>query len=212
MDFRSQIRDYSEAPIARHVILDILKDYRRPNDKISELIKSGQLISVRRGLYLAGPQNDLPAPVPFLVANHLRGPSYVSLESALSHWNMIPERVHEVTSVTIKSSRSYKTPIGRFSYVRLGIPYYSYGIKILDYSPRQSVLIASPEKALCDIIVLTSGVNLRSVKGAREFVLDDLRIDEESLLALDAEMMELWLEHAPKRTSLEHVINMLNQL
>ena len=54
---------------------------------------------------------DLPSPEPFLIANHLRGPSYVSLEAALFYWNLIPERIYEISSATIKTSKTYKTQI-----------------------------------------------------------------------------------------------------
>ena len=80
MSFRTIIKDFTKAPISRNVILDLLKDYERPNDKISELIKNGELILLRRGLYAPGPALDLPQPEPFLIGNHLRGPSYISLE------------------------------------------------------------------------------------------------------------------------------------
>ena len=85
MDFRTMIKEYSEVPISKHLILELLSGYQRPNDKISALIKSKELVSIRRGLYMVGPKTDLPSPEPFLIANHLRGPSYVSLESALSY-------------------------------------------------------------------------------------------------------------------------------
>lgn len=91
MDFRKMVKEYVKAPISRHLILELLNDYQRPNDKISELLKSKALISLRRGLYITRTKMDLPKPEPFLIANHLRGSSYVSLESALSYWNMIPE-------------------------------------------------------------------------------------------------------------------------
>ncbi len=212
MDFRKLIKEYAEAPISRHLLLELVNDYQRPNDKISELIKSKELISVRRGLYITGPTMDLPTPEPFLIANHLRGPSYVSLESALSYWNMIPERAYEISSVTIKTSKLYKTPVGRFSYHQLKIPYYSYGIKNIQYSPKQTMLIASAEKALCDKVVLTPGVYLRSIKQTREFLMEDLRMDIETLAKLDTKLMELWIEHAPKKSSLKMLIKTLAQL
>ena len=186
------IKEYAETPISRHLILELLKDYQSPNDKISELIKSEELISIRRGLYITGPKMDLPTPEPFLIANHLRGPSYVSLESALSYWNMIPERAYEISSVTIRTSKLYKTPVGRFSYQQLKIPYYSFGIKNIEYSTKQTMLVASPEKALCDKVVLTPKIYLRSIKQTQEFLLEDLRMDTEVLSTLDTKMMELW--------------------
>jgi len=62
MDFRNRIAEYTEAPISRHLILELLHDYQRPNDKISELLKSKALISLRRGLYVTGPELDLSLP------------------------------------------------------------------------------------------------------------------------------------------------------
>lgn len=212
MDFRAKIKDFAEGPISRHLILELLSDYDRPNDKISELIKNKELISIRRGLYITGPEMDLPSPEPFLIANHLRGPSYVSLEAALSHWNLIPERIYEISSATIKTSKTYKTPVGRFSYHQLKLPYYSYGIKSIAYSTRQTALIASPEKALCDKIVLTPRVNLRSIKQTQQFLLDDLRMDCEILNTLNLEVMDTWVENAPKKNSLKMLIKTLKLL
>ena len=212
MDFRTIIKDYAEAPISRHLILELLSKYKSPNDKISELLKSKELISIRRGLYTIGPKLDLPSPEPFLIANHLRGPSYVSLESALSYWNMIPERVYEISSVTTKTSKLYKTPVGRYSYKQLRTPYYSYGIKSIEYSSKQAVLIASREKALCDKIVLTPKINLRSIKQTKEFLTEDLRMDLEVLRILDTKVMELWIENAPKKSSLKMLIKTLSEL
>lgn len=212
MDFRKMIKEYAEAPISRHLILDLLSEYQRPNDKISELIKSKALISVRRGLYIVGPKTDLPTPEPFLIANHLRGPSYVSLESALSYWSMIPERAYEISSVTIKTSKLYKTPVGRFSYRQLKTPYYSYGIKNIRHSSKQSILVASPEKALCDKIVLTPKIHLRSITQTQDFLMEDLRMDSEVLSTLDTKVMESWIENAPKKSSLEMLIKTLKEL
>lgn len=180
MDFRAK-KKIAEGPISRHLILELLSDYDRPNDKISELIKNNELIAIRRGLYITGPEMDLPSPEPFLIANHLRGPSYVSLEAALFYWNLIPERIYEISSATIKTSKTYKTPVGRFRYHQLKLPYYSYGINSIGYSPKQTALIASPEKVLSDKIVLTPRVNLRSIKQTQQFLLHGLRMDSEIL-------------------------------
>lgn len=212
MDFLRLIKDYTNAPITRHVLLEILREYKRPNDKISELIKNGELVSLRRGLYVPGPSTGLPIPESFLIANHLRGPSYVSLEAALSHWGFIPERTYEISSVTIKPSKKIKTSIGRFGYQQLPTPYYSYGIRSVELTTNQLVLLASPEKAICDKIVLTPMVNLRSVKQTRAFLLDDLRMDEHLLRTLNLEMISTWLEDAPKKSSLKMLISTLKEI
>jgi hypothetical protein len=212
MYFRKMIKEYAEAPISRHLILEILKDYQSPNDKISELLKNKELISLRRGLYIAGPDLDLISPQPFLIANHLRGPSYVSLESALSYWNMIPARVYEISSATTKTSKLYKTPIGRFSYQKLNLPYFSYGIKKIEHSQKQTYLIASPEKALCDKIVLTRKINLRSVKQTKEFLIEDLRIDPDLLRTLDTRLIKFWIKDAPKKSILKVLLKTLAEI
>ncbi len=212
MEFRKIAKAYENAPLSRHLVMDILTDYKRPNDKISELMKEGELIAVRRGLYVPGPEADLSLPEPFLIANHLRGPSYVSLETALSYWNLIPERVYEVSSVTIKTSKKYKTPVGRFSYQHLPSPYYSFGIKSLQLSEKQHVLIASPEKALCDKVVLTSGITLRSIKQTRDFLLEDLRMDDEILRTLDVSLIQSWADDAPKQNSIKMLAKTLQEL
>ena len=212
LDFRRTIKDYTDAPLTRSLLLEILREYKSPNDKISELIKNGELISLRRGIYVPGPKTDLPLPDSFLIANHLRGPSYVSLESALSFYGFIPERTYEISSVTVKPSKKYKTPVGRFGYQNLPTPYYSYGIRMVQLTHKQTALIASPEKAICDKIILTSKINLRSVKQARAFLLEDLRIDENLLRALDVEIITSWLEETPKKSSLKTLILTLKEV
>ena len=212
MNLRRKIKEYTNAPLSHNVVMETLATYNRPNDKISEMIKSGELVSLRRGLYVPGPELDLPIPDSFVIANHLRGPSYISLESALSYWNLIPERVYEITSVTTKTSKTYTTSIGRFSFQHLITPYYSFGIKSVRLTEFQTALIASPEKAVCDKIVLTSGVLLRSISQTLDFLTDDLRIDEEQLQTLDISTIESWIEDAPKKSSLQMLVNTLQRI
>jgi len=212
MTFRRHIKEYINVPLTHQLVSDVLSEYERPNDKISELIKDGSLISLRRGLYIPGPESDLPIPHLFVIANHLRGPSYVSLESALSYWGMIPERVHEISSVTLKTPHVYETPVGIFRYRHLVSPYYSFGILRERVAPDQYVLIASREKAVCDKIILTSGVILRSRLQTLEFLTEDLRIEEDQLSELDHFLIESWLPDAPKSSSLRMLINTLHSL
>jgi hypothetical protein len=212
MSFAETIPPYSEHPLNKQLLLDILKDYKRPYDKIDELVKQQFLIQLKKGLYIPGPKLNISPPEPFLVANHLLGPSYVSLDSALSHWGFIPERVYEISSITTNLSRTYKTPIGRFSYTHLGLPYYSFGIKQVELTKKQTVLMASPEKAICDKIVITSGVLLRSVKQTLSLLIEDFRIDRQLLQTLDSRAIDSWLNAAPKVNSLTILVKALQSL
>jgi len=205
-------KDLGEIPLSRQLILEWLKDYKRPNDKISEWVKSGELTILRRGLYIPGPESNLLKPEPFLIANHLRGPSYVSLQSALSYWGLIPERVYDITSVTLKSKKTYKTPVDKFSYQFLPTPYFSFGIQSIPINPKQTVLIASIEKAICDKLILTSGINLRSIKQTKDLLIEDLRIDEALLKKVDVKIISSWLLDTPKKNSIEMLIKTLIDL
>ena len=201
-----ELKGYTNIPLQRHLLLKLLHRYRRPNDKISEMIKKGELISLKRGLYIPGDASDHIKPNAFTIANHLYGPSYISLESALSHWNLIPEKVVEITSVTTKKTKAFHTPVGRYSFNYLPLPYYSFGIKQIVISKDQHILIASPEKAICDKIILTTGINLRSKKQTIDFLIEDLRIDEGDLNDLDFKQLNNWLKFAPKKNSLKMLL------
>jgi len=209
---RNRLRNYVEVPLSHQLVSDALAEYNQPNAKISELVRRGFLISLRRGLYVPGPEADLPIPDLFVVANHLRGPSYISLQSALSYHGLIPERVEEITSITLLTTRDFDTPIGRFTYRHFDAPYYSFGIERVQVATNQFALIASPEKAICDTIVATAGVNLRSRTQTLDYLVEDMRIDEADLQALDDELIESWLEDAPKRSSLEMLLNTIRSI
>ena len=212
MTFRDALLEYAEEPLTRQIMMDLLKEYKRPNDKINELVKNGELTSIKKGLYMAGPKINIAKPEPFLIANHLWGPSYVSMEAALSYWGLIPERVFEVSSLTTKTSKVYKTSIGRFSYINASLPYYAFGISSVQLTPKQVALVASPEKAVCDKIITTAGIILRSAKQTREYLIEDLRIDDDKLRQLDLEAISSWINDAPKKDSLSMLVKTIRSL
>ena len=212
MNFREAIQSYAEQPITKQLLLDILKEYKRPHDKIDELVRQQMLLQIKRGLYITGPRLSIASPEPFLIANHLYGPSYISLDTALSHLGLIPERVYEISSITTNNSKAYKTAVGRFSYKYMPLPYYSFGIKQVQLTSKQTVLMASQEKALCDKIITTSGVLLRSVKQTMEILIEDFRINESSLRKLDVTAISNWLKDAPKENSLMTLVKTLKSL
>jgi hypothetical protein len=183
------LRQLGNIPFGHEVILSLLTDYRRPNDKIADLLARGILVPLRRGLYVLGPKaREGPLSLP-LVANHLYGPSYVSLEFALSWHGLIPEGVHMVTSVTLKRSRLVATPLGRFSYTHLPQPAYSIGIRIEQAAGGVSFMLASPEKALCDLVMLTRRLPLMSVSAMLVWLEEHLRIDLETLAKMDRQVV-----------------------
>lgn len=139
------------------------------------LTKRGHVIRVKKGLYVWGQDVD---PSPFsieILANLIYGPSYVSLEYALSFYGLIPERVATVTSVTSKKTKSFATPVGLFTFEHINQEAYPAGIRLQIDGP-QSFLIATPEKALLDMIAL---------REISDSLLEDLRIEPEEFERLD---------------------------
>lgn len=212
MDIRQNLSDQSTQPITHQWLMSLLKDYKRPDDKVHDMVRLKWLQPVKRGIYIAGPALDTGSPEPFLLANHLLGPSYVSLESALSYHGLIPERVYEIASVTIKASRRFSTPIGVFTYTKLPLPYYAFGIQQWKLTDQQFVMGASPEKALCDVIVTTPGLVFRSKSAVKDWLLSNMRIEEERLTALDVQAISQWLVEAPKSDSLGKLIETIVSL
>lgn len=212
MTFRKKIKVYTQAPVTQSMLHEALVEYKRPNDKISELLKHNELVRLRRGLYLPGPETDLPNPHLYLIANHLRGPSYITQETALYYWGLIPERVYEINSATLKTSKNYDTPVGRFSYQHLAFPYYSFGVMSIQLEAQQTAMIASKEKALCDKIILSAGINLRSMSQTKAFLLEDLRMEIVDLKTLDTTKIRSWQPDAPKKSSLNMLIKTLEAL
>jgi hypothetical protein len=212
MDINQIVREHASQPITHQLLLSFLKDYKRPNDKIKALKTEGVLASIKKGLYIAGPKTGGAKLENGLLANHIYGPSYVSLDTALSYYGLIPERVYEVASMTTKASKEFKTSRGLFTYTHLPLPYYAFGINRINLSSDQCAMIASPEKALCDKIVSTPGILLRSPAQASAYLLEDLRMDESNLKGLNCEMISSWLTDAPKKDSLEMALKIIQNL
>ncbi|MDA0766717.1 MAG: hypothetical protein O3A92_07835 [Verrucomicrobia bacterium] len=131
----------------RHVLAGIAD--RR--GKIARLLETGELISLRRGLYASRRNLD-----PLCLAGSIYGPSYISFETALSWHGMIPEGVTEVVSATIKRAASFENDFGRFRYQPIPKAVYPVGILRVTDSDLP-FLIASPTKAIIDRIARESG-------------------------------------------------------
>lgn len=162
---------------------DVLKSYKHPKDKITKLIKSGRIVQIKRGLYIQGFGHNKDVYSKEILANLLFGPSYISLEYALSYYNMIPERVDIVTSVTMKKRKEYNTPLGWFIYFALNKNYYPIGLTNKKVPDGRGFLIATPEKALLDKIYFET--NIQSVKEMDAFLFENLRIDKSALNKID---------------------------
>jgi hypothetical protein len=164
-----------------HVFLsDKLASYRSTRDKISLMLRRGEIIKLRRGLY-ARSRGYGGLVEPMNAANIIYGPSYISLEYALSYHGLIPERVETITSVTPKVTKEFNNPLGAFSYRHIPAKAYPAGIDFVK-SGNSGMLIATPEKALCDRLALTP--NIRTMSDVGDYFIENLRIEEDSMASL----------------------------
>lgn len=156
-----------------------LSVYKNPRVKINELLKQQKIIRVKKGLYVFGAEL---AERPYLketLANLIYGPSYISLEYALAFYGLIPEKVEVVTSITNKRNKDFDTPVGRFTYRFLNPSLYSFGITLHKIDNFHSVLIATKEKALADLLYFNN--NFETEILLEEFLLKNLRIEKDAL-------------------------------
>ncbi|MGD9681632.1 MAG: hypothetical protein AB7W16_10645 [Candidatus Obscuribacterales bacterium] len=168
------------------MLASVLSPYQAVDQKINHLLKSGTILRVKKGLYVFG-QDARQVPVcKESLANLIYGPSCISLEYALAFHGLIPESIEIVTSVTPKRDKDFSTPVGRFTYRYLSAAKYPHGIEQVWIDPLHPVLIASPEKALCDYVVLKDVPSFAGTGAARDFLLLDLRINEEDLPRFEA--------------------------
>jgi len=136
--------------------------------QLSRWCKGGRLIKLRKGLYtLAEPYRKIK-PEPFCIANSLKSASYVSLQSALTWYSLIPEFVPVVTSVTTGRPQLIETPMGRFDFRHINKSFF-WGYQQIELTAGQTAFIARPEKAMLDLVYLTPG-------GDKEDFIEELRI------------------------------------
>lgn len=136
---------------------------------IKRNIKSGLFLKLRNGFYMIADSN----PSIYFVGNKLYEPSYISLNTALSYYGIIPEVVYAITSITTKAFREFNTPKGNFIYQRIKKEAFTgYSLKQID---KEKVFFAEPEKALADYLYF---VDLKRVSLNDRLKLKNIKKDE----------------------------------
>lgn len=153
---------------------EMYKDYTDVNGKIKRDIDKGILFPLVRGIYETNALVD-----GFLLASYIYGPSYLSFEYALSFHNIIPERVVIYTNATFnkRKSKSYHNHFGLFTYRDVPSAAFPFSVNVYEENGYAYVM-ASPEKALCDLLYIKKPVT--SIKELKMVLFEDLRINKES--------------------------------
>ncbi len=201
---------FGNVPIDTNLLKSQLPTYAKPTNKIEAMVKDGSLIRLKRALYVVSPKISDCLLSTFLIANHIYGPSYVSMESALRHYGLIPECVHSVRSMTLKRSRQFHNSIALFDYIQCNEDYYPIGIR-QEQSEGSVFLIASPEKALCDMIAYTSNLRPRFVKALEIYLEEDLRFDMDQLQSFDTNILKELAKVSKKKDDINNLIKIIER-
>ncbi len=195
----------SNIPISSAVLKSYLDNLKYPKNKISDMEKNGELIRLKRDLYVYS-KSDISKE---LIANHLYGISYVSLETALAYFGMIPERVYAIRSITTRRSKTFVNPLGNFEFKTVSVDYFRIGLQQEIVEDKFAFLIASPTKAICDMIITTSNLRLQSVKAMYSYLIENLRIDYEVLKKIDKDIVRQCIDVSKKKTELKCLLKII---
>lgn len=193
MKLRELLETVSDSPVFETGLL--LAGDVDPNDvrrQLSRWTRGGQIYQLRRGCYALAPPLRKLKPHPFVVANRLVRASYVSCESALAHHGMIPEYVPVTTSVTTRRPGSWDTPLGRYTYQHIKTGFFR-GYQRVEVEPDQYAFVATPEKALLDLIYLRPG-------GDSPTFLAELRLQNLEQISIDELRRQAEQSGMPKLT------------
>jgi len=165
---------------------------------VNKALKKGEIIKLRRGLYLLADKYRQKKLSKFFLASRIVPHSYVSLESALSYHGWIPEHVTTVGSILAHGrSKKFTTPFGEFTFHQLPINEYEFltGIIRVEEIKDEPFLLASPLRALADYAYVRKmpwqGLN---------FLINSLRIDLEKLTQINTnDFLELKKVYRSKR-------------
>jgi len=135
--------------------------------QLTRWVSKGKLVQLRRGIYaVSQPYRDIQ-PHPFFVANMIKRASYISLQSALGHYGIIPEYVPVTTSITTGRAEKITTDLGRFHFNHIKKELF-WGYQEINIQKNIKVFIAKPEKSLLDLVYLTPrSDNINYLKGLR---------------------------------------------
>ena len=157
------------------ILTSCLKTYKQPRDKITHLLRKEEIIRVKKGLYVFGTAYQRRPISLEVLSNLIYGPSYISFESALSYYNLIPERVTTITAASVKKNKTFETQFGFFNYQKIPSKVYPTGIISVSVDHAASFLIASKEKALCDLLARLKSFS--STAELKEYLVESMRIE-----------------------------------
>lgn len=197
-------------PVTASALESLFPHIKRGNQKIRLLERDKQIIRLKRGVYVCNPEITGKILSTELIANHLYAPSYVSMSSALRYYGLIPEAVYTKQSMTLKHSKDFDTQLGRFEYTHISKKAFSIGLTSIK-KDGYAFVMATPEKALCDLIANSPKVNLRYLKEAEIYLEEDIRMELEDFVQMNAEIFEEYIKVGKKADSIRTLLKLLKK-
>ena len=204
------LSEIGSVPVTTSIIESLYPELKSPDKKVVWLEKNGYIIRLKRGLYVVNPEHSGKTLSSELLANHLYAPSYISMSTALRYYGLIPETVYVHQSMTVKHSRSFQTPIGSYDYKYISREAFPVGVRSI-HKGDYAFLMASPEKALCDLIANSSKVNLRYMKDVEIYLEQDIRMDMDEFYKMDATIFEDYIKVGKKADSISTLLRFLKR-
>ena len=205
-----QLSEIGTIPVTTSIIESLYPELKSANKKVTWLEKQGVIIRLKRGLYVINPEYSGKTLSSELIANHLYTPSYISMSTALRYYGLIPEAVYVHQSMTVKHSRSFQTPVGSYDYKYISREAFSIGVRSM-HKGDYAFLIASPEKALCDLIANSSKVNLRYMKDVEIYLEQDIRMDMDEFYKMDETIFKDYIKVGKKADSISRLLKFMKR-
>lgn len=174
IDFKNRIRDL---PVFSSQQLSAFGEHTQVlRNQLTDWCKKGLVVQLRKGLYILNDGDRRCTPSRLFLANHLYAPSYISTEYALHYYDLIPERVADLSSVTPRKSAAFENHFGQFTYQHVKINSFS-GYRLIKDENNFNILVAEPEKALLDFLYL----NLSRFEDSAQ-VIESLRLQNTDVM------------------------------
>ncbi len=193
-----ELEKFQGVPFSTADLETVLGNYSATRMKISRLVKEGVLVRLRRDFFCLGPKYSQKLIEHGVIANDLYGPSYVSFETALSLYGLIPERTYLTMSAVIRRGKYYKTPFGSFGYYQVPESVWGIGVRV-EHTANGAYMMANPTKALCDTLLRKHRLRITSPKSLREFLEVDMRFDFDYLEKPDVDVLRTYASCGRKR-------------
>ncbi|MDF1572791.1 MAG: hypothetical protein P1P82_14375 [Bacteroidales bacterium] len=204
IEFQDKMR-----PFRVFSVQDVRKQFTSMN--LMNLVRwqeKGYIMKLRNRWY-AFNDSESSENMEWLAANLIYSPSYISLHTALSWYNLIPEMIATTTSVTTRKTNKFSTPLGSFDYHRIkpelfGFGYVFENMDSTGNSTSRQIMVANPQKSLLDFFYINSFYNT-------ERDIRDLRLNETELGKIIVPEFYQYLERYQSK-ALENRIRKLTRL